>query len=300
MKVRYVNFCTKRRFGIELEMDNNVSNADLARTISKVDHNHTVKTSAEYTHDYNNDYWHVKFDRSCSSVPKEGGWEVSSYVCSDWREIANLCAVAEALKNIGAKVNDNCAYHIHGEVLDFNSHQIAALVAWFTKIETILCEMVPPNRRDNKYCRLISRRYNIDRSRYYEPAQFWSLVRPRTFSNPERRLSLNMCNYMQQLRRTVELRLPEGTLDKAEIRNWIRFFLRFIDVAKRMGFPKSLTGAPDLHTLMYIVGLHSEDPFYILSQGLRDTKIWVLNRILRYSRRSGLRQEAKLWLGKLL
>jgi hypothetical protein len=88
------------------------------------------------------------------------------------------------------------------------------------------------------------------------------------------------------------------TTDSKEIKNWIRFFVNFIDVVKKKEFPGSVESV-NLYDMMNIVGLHNEDPFYILSKGLRDTKMWVANRIIKFSAKRKLKEEAEKFLNAL-
>src|ERR1700677_4881235 len=81
LPVQYVKFITKRCFGIELEVNRKLSLNDLVAVVRAADPKRECIGSAHYQQDQNNNYWHVKFDRSCGN-DGEGGWEVASYKAS--------------------------------------------------------------------------------------------------------------------------------------------------------------------------------------------------------------------------
>jgi hypothetical protein len=67
-----------------------------------------------------------------------------------------------------------------------------------------------------------------------------------------------------------------------EIKNWVRFFVNFIENCKIKKMPKNLTMASNFEEVMTILGLHHDKNFYIFSEGLYETKIWIMNRIMSY------------------
>lgn len=296
-QVRYVRFKSKRHFGIELEVNERVQPTVLVKAVSSVDPDHSVAHSSSYQQDYGNTYWHVKFDRSCSDMKDVGGWEIASYKASGYKDVELMGKVAQALKSAGATVNNNCGFHIHVEVADFKTEQIISLAAHWLIIEGIILEMLPRHRRNHKYAKPMSTFFAMDFNKTYTPAKFWGMVCPSGTSNEYRRVALNLCNFTHgsRARKTVELRLPEGTVDSKEVKNWIRFFVHFVDVVKKKPFPPSVKEAT-LYEAMKIVGLHGEDPFLILSKGLRETKMWFMDRILLHSSKTRIREEAKKFL----
>lgn len=283
MNLVHAVFCSKRRFGIELEFNRNLGPLALVDAIKSSDPKHNTHYSEVYQQDYSNNYWHVKFDRSCGDIKNEGGWEVASYVGKGYKDIDNIVSVSKSLKNAGAKVNNDCGFHIHAEVSDFTHDKMAILVAYWIKIESIMLEMVPSHRRNNKYCKPISKKYQS--KKLTTPINFWSVVRTVNSDNVSRRVTLNLCNYSTQVygKSTIEFRLPEGTNDEIEIKNWLRFYLFTIEsLKKKENLPENLNSV-SLEEMLEIIGLHGKDPFVILSPGLLATKIWILNRIKKYS-----------------
>lgn len=299
-EVRYVSFRSTRNFGIELEFNERVPAKDLVRAVSAADPDREVLQSSTYQQDVDNSYWHVKFDRSCSDVPGRGGWEVASYKAHGYADLEVMAKVTDSLKAAGVRVNDDCGFHIHAEIADFKHHQAACMAARWLRIEPTLLEILPKHRRNNKYAKPMSKRFEGTLDAAYHWETFWDRVRPHRFDHPNRRVALNLCNYVQWLpgRRTVELRLPEGTVESKDVRNWIRFYVHFIDTARRQDFPTTLTPTGVADTLR-LAGLHGDSPFLLLSKGLRETKMWFINRILQYSAKAALRAEAAALLEKM-
>lgn len=302
LPVQYIKFNTKRCFGIELEVARNVTINRLVDAVKLADPKRECRGTSSYCQDSGNNYWHVKFDRSCGSRQGEGGWEVASYKASGAKDLVKISDMGKVLKAAGAQINDNCGYHIHAELADFNSGQAATLVATWMKIEPLIMEMCPPNRRNNIYCRPLRTAKPCTEKQAQDPTTFWMTVRPNGFDNNERRVSLNMANYAMggAAKRTAELRLPEGTLDPKDIKNWARLFVHFVNFTKKQKYPGNITPVTDVRGAVTLLGLHNEDPFFILSKGLYETKTWFLSRIQKYSSKKALRAEAKDFLAFII
>lgn len=298
--VRYVAFRSKRNFGIELEFNQKVGLKELVKVVSATDPERPVLQSTHYQQDYDNDFWHVKFDRSCGDVRDQGGWEVASYKANGYEDVANMGRVTDALKRAGVRVNDECGFHIHAEIADFKRNHAATMTALWMRIEDTVLEILPKHRRGNKYAVPMTKKYPLTADKLYNWEYFWAVVCPQRFDHPNRRVALNLCNYAQSVpgRRTVELRLPEGTAESKDVMNWIRFFIHFVDSSKKQEFPTTLDPV-GLYDTFKLAGLHGDDPFLILSKGLRDTKMWFANRILQFSSKKKLRDEASDFLNML-
>jgi hypothetical protein len=302
LPVQYIKFNTKRAFGIELEVNRKVTLEALVQAVRDADPKRHCIGINHYQQDHGNDYWHCKFDRSCGDRTGTGGWEVASYKASGAKQLLKIADMGTILSKMGAEVNDNCGYHIHVEIADFTASQAATLVANWMRLERMICEILPKGRRSNIYCRLLSDMKPVLSSDLENPISFWDRVRPRTFDNSERRVALNMCNYAlgNSAKRTAELRLPEGTLDPKEIKNWARMFIHFVGFCRKAPWPKTIAPVPDLKSAATVLGLHNEDPFFILSRGLYETKTWFLGRALKHSAKKTIKSEAQEFLNFIL
>lgn len=302
--VEYRRFTSKRRYGVELEVSNNRDRAAIAAVIKQFSEREIRVT--DWAQSNGNSYWHVKWDSTCGPKGKghDNGWEVASFIASGYKDLVHIAEVANAMRKNGIEVTNNCGLHIHADIHDFKPEEAAALVARWIKIEPTLVHAVPLHRHKNKYCKLLgdicARR--IDFRKFYDPAKFWRLVRPTNFAvheNNQKKVALNMVNYSaflsgHQERATVELRLPEGTLFGADVRNWVRCYLNFVDLSQKAGMPTEFTAADDpIEEMMVFFGLEANDKFYILSKGLLEAKTWLLKRLIAFGDKSTVEAATK-------
>ena len=92
------------------------------------------------------------------------------------------------------------------------------------------------------------------------------------------------------IRQTIELRMPEGTLNGNEVKNWVRLFLLFVETCKDAQMPSNLKPVDSIEELLYILGMAHPEKFYLLSKGLHETKTWLLKRVKNYGTHKGKRE----------
>ena len=80
-------------------------------------------------------------------------------------------------------------------------------------------------------------------------------------------------------RKTIELRLPEGTLESEDVASWVKIMVMFVDNMVSAYMPENLSPIKDLKEFFQIIGLEQKDCFVILSEGLYKTKLWICRRI---------------------
>lgn len=290
--INYKDFKPHRKFGVELEMGHTIPKLRVANIIKSFSSKDVICTG--YKLSSNNNYWHVKDDSTCGIFGKNGpkGVEVASYVAQGLEDIDHISFVGRMLSLSGCKVNNNCGYHIHAEAKDLSINDVGVLLAYWLKIEPWIEGMIPAQRRNTKYCRSLSSSKVYDRDKFWKPQDLFILFSPKnlsTFENEERRVSLNLVNYVKYIlfpgssnpRGTVELRTPDGTLDYNEIKNWIVFFLNFIDFCTSRDMPRNLSFCSNIEEFLFLSGLgHSGNCFSILSKNLFETRNWVLRRLI--------------------
>lgn len=287
---------TYRKFGVELELSNNITKSEVFKIVSHATFREVEEV--EWSPSYNNSYWHVKYDATCGikGFLQDKGWEVASFVASSENELNEICQVADKLRRNGAQVNNNCGMHIHIGIQDFDRKQAGVLLAKWIKIEPYLIHILPDRRIDNNFCALLSKHIAIDFKTRYSPVTLWETLKPTQLyfhNNPQRRYSLNMVNYESYLqnqnsvignkRPTVELRLPEGTLDPNCIYNWVKIFLSFVETTKRAKMPSNLYSVEKIDDLFCILGLNNKHSMFAKKE-LTSMKKWLLNRIVFYSK----------------
>jgi hypothetical protein len=119
------------------------------------------------------------------------------------------------------------------------------------------------------------------------------MFKPTNFSahgNRQKKRSLNLVNAAEAIyretkgnkkiaRKTIELRLPEGTLNGEDIKAWVRIIVLFVDNMAKAKMPENIAPVESLAEFFQIIGLEKKDCFLFLSKGLYETKIWACNRI---------------------
>ncbi len=294
-KLAVAKFSSKRCFGLELEFGNKISGGQIVSTVQAVDEFREVRLSQHYAQDTNNDYWHVKLDRSCGDIAGDYGWELASFKASGIKDINLMGKVARSLHEIGVNVNDRCALHVHVEIADFSQAQLAVLSAIWIKIEPFICHIIPAHRADSKYCKFFRHEKwvseSIDSGTDLTPDYVWSKIKPTKNDNPGRRKSINICNYIFTDKKTIEFRFPESTLSEYQVRNWIKFCLCFVEQCKTAEIPKNLK-IYDFQGFLESLGFYGRNPFLLLSSGLLESKIWLLKRAIKFSRSPEVIQRA--------
>ena len=293
----YKKFDSLRRFGVELETGKHLSKVKTAFQVERFSKRKVVVSSYAHTGDSN--YWHVKSDASC------GGPEIASFVCLGSQDLDHVAFIAEKLSLAGAKVNDRCGLHIHAEAIDLTPHQVSILLSYWLKMEDTLSLCLPRRRLTSVHCKNLcclgigeknTKKGLFSKDYFYNwtPQDVWFAFKPEdlttTTNNSDRRFNLNLVNYVKALvkgnnyRKTLELRWPEGTLDPLDIKCWVRLFLNFIDNCKDKEMPISLNPVGLFETLIYLGLGHDKNNFYIFDEALYETKIWFLNRIIKFSK----------------
>ena len=310
MKIEFRNFSTKRKFGVEMEISNTLDVAKLQEAVKASGTQKRIKGQFGWSStNTGSDYWDVKTDSTCGPKGKTTdkslyGFEVASYPAQGHAGLTDIGNVATCLSVRGAEVNKFCGMHVHADARDLKVEQVGAILANWLKIEPILFQAVPKSRRDNKYCKslLLKKFKNRSLDEKYSAEQMWVILRPTSVhvhDNSEKKYALNSVGYRAAIeghyadKHTLELRLPEGTLDKRDIKNWTRMFINFVSYSLNHVMPSNLRPTNVYQTLQ-ILGLQGNDEvFYVLSEGLYETKIWFLSRLCQFSNKPRIVTEAK-------
>jgi hypothetical protein len=299
-----------RRFGVELEVGNEVSQDCILDYISTISPRQVEVT--DWGQSVNNGYWHIKEDRTCG-IDSTGrvtyGVEIASFVASGIHDLVEIVNIADFLYSKGVKVNDNCGFHIHVDISDFTPEQVGVMMARWAKIEFLMTNIVPTRRVNNKFCKMLTKSHRYKASSSYTDAEFWRLMKPvnlhlQSFFHRYRRTTLNLVNYamavehqsaggdMSHVRKTVELRLPEGTLDSEDIANWVKVFVTFVDSSMGSSMPYNLRSISSLHKFLEYLGLEPNNAQ--LSAGLQKAKEWVLQRMSLFGKEKWRKKASKL------
>jgi Putative amidoligase enzyme len=290
--IKYRSFSSRRPFGVELEVNNNLPRRDIKKAIQQVS-DIPVRIASGWDQSIGNQYWHIKTDATCGIDDNSEGWEIASYKCSGFEDIIHLGVVADSIRATNAKVNRSCGLHVHVEVADFSVNQIGILLAWWLKIERVIFHSIPLHRSQNAFCMPMRNSVAIASwDTMPSPFRVWSMFRPESVEvheNEDRHRAVNLVNYLTSLydpeykRVTVEFRFPDGTLNPSDVKNWPRLLVQFVESVKRRVMPSNFDIC-DVPNTLSILGLHHDDNFYIFSEGLMETKTWFLKRVMKYCR----------------
>ena len=306
MNIDYLTFKSNRRFGVEFEVNRQITQQGLVEAVRAAIPK--VQCHIEGWHyDCNNAGWVVKTDSSCGDQGNKhldgGGYEIVSCVGSGIEHLLNIERVAESLSKAGAITNNHCGFHCHVEINDLEAVNAATLLAYWCKIEPLMGNIVPKHRLRSKHCKFFTKH----RTKFpavvaiSDPLRFWELMKLRTLGPEAKRTTLTLVNYQRTKfpdgsfgafnRPTVELRLPEGTVNPFDVKNWVRLFIHFVDTCSFKHFPCGIQAANFKESLEILGLLTPDSDVSVLSPGLFETKIWLLNRLYTYASTSQLRKE---------
>jgi len=304
MKVKYLKFNTKRRFGVEIELNRHLSQQGLREVVGDVvGYDNTAIHGWGYT--CNNTQWIIKPDSSCGDLGNKnkdgGGYEVASAVGKGAKHLTHIAKVTRALQVSPAQTNKHCAFHCQVEIKDFSRDRAAILLAYWCKIEKCMAQMVPRLRAKSKYCKPFTGTKGWPYLREIRYASdFWKSTKLKGLAASDKRNSITLVNFQRTLstsyqwenfhRPTVELRYPESSLRSYDTKNWTRLFVHFVESCNQRHFPNDLEPV-GLREMLIILGLKDDKRFAILSPGLFETKFWLLHRLNLYAKDKSLRSD---------
>jgi hypothetical protein len=270
---------SNRSFGVELESHPVITGNEIVDIIRKNSQRQVIKTKWKQTSGSN--YWHVKTDSTCGGG-KLKGWEVASFKASGYNDLLEICKVTKALKKNGLKCGEDCGFHVHVDISDFSLNQASVLLAYWAKIEKIVLKSVPNFRLKNKYCRSISNKIK-NKNKKWNDLDFWEAFGPKDTSihnNKDKRVTMNLVNYLSYIkcpyldRSTVEFRFPEGTFSEIDVKNWVLFFINFVENIKNKKMPENLVCVNNLGQFLEISGVDNKKWFFYRVMNFDMNKKW--------------------------
>ena len=174
------------------------------------------------------------------SLPS-GGFEVTTSPASGDRFCAMAEEIGAALEDDGARVNDDCGFHIHVDARDFTYYEVRKLIMLYAKIEQALFGVIAPSRRGSSYCQPCAKNYlqslkdvkstrpDVNKAVYGSAAPRW---RKKNKYDHSRYHALNLHSYF--FRGTVECRLHTGTTNPNKIICWGLLWAAILDSAYAM------------------------------------------------------------------
>lgn len=291
-KLPFLSFNSQRRFGVELEINafDKRPRPEPGKRPAGIEHvNRIVQENTEegseikdYEHTQENSRWVVKPDSSC-------GIEICTPPLKGWRGIRKVCKVVEAF-SLDPKicVDKRCSVHVHVEVADLCEAEIASVIVYWIKAEQVFLDLVPTERKRNRYCQSIDMTSLFEVESQLPPSEIIKRVGDVKYYT----LNSNQMRRTNNQRKTLEFRIIEGQgcKDPFLCKNWVRLLLHFVEMTCRRPLPAPYksndpwTGFSifDPKHVMEVLGFNNDPPSYELSSGLTQTRNWMLARLIHY------------------
>lgn len=179
----------------------------------------------------------LKYGREFITFPTNGD-KLFSYIKS-------LC---KYLQTERYECSARCGLHVHFDARDLSEKDIEKIFWVYRLFESPIYSIMPPTRKNNQYCGRLH--YNIEsRSKFKTFNHFWAKVKSmeadKRFTADSRYKFFNLMPYYtaggRGNKKTIELRIHEGTINETEIINWIRINLKLINWALKSDWKRILS-----------------------------------------------------------
>jgi hypothetical protein len=294
-KLPGLSFSSTRRFGVEFEYNSfdKKNRPEAQKRVAGIETIANVVSKfceqgveiRDWEHTNNNNKWVVKPDSSC-------GLEVVTPPLKGWRGLMQTCRVVDGVSNHpDIQADHRCSVHVHLEVADLTDDQLASVFAHWIKCEPVFMDMMPPQRKRNRYCQFVGLSNKFQLTTSLNAKQWIAEV------GDVKYYSLN-CNQMRKAivggnhdRKTIEFRIgdPGGCKDAFYIKNWVRLLIHFVEMCKLRAYPNAYEeGKPpktnglvwlDPEDVLSILGFGTNPQQHELSNGLQQTRNWMLSRL---------------------
>lgn len=294
-KLANLSFSSNRRFGVEFEYNafDGKNRPDPHKRVAGIEVIAGVVGKfceqgveiREWEHTQKNDKWVVKPDSSC-------GLEVVTPPMKGWKGLMQTCRVVDGLsKHPDINADHRCSVHVHLEIADLNDEQQKSLFDHWTKCEPVFMDMMPQQRKRNRYCQFIGVSNKLQTTTNFTAKQWIEEVGDvKYYSGNVNQMRKAMAAGNME-RKTWEVRIgePGGCKDAFFIKNWVRLLVHFVEMCKMRPVPNAFEeGKPPLangllwldpEDVMTVLGFSNNPQQYELSNGLKQTRNWMLARL---------------------
>lgn len=216
-----------------------------------------------WRNNHNNDYWAIKPDGSC-------GLEICTPVLSGFYGIEKICDLIQKMSLDKKIISDTrCSFHVHVDIGDLKKNEIAAIIAWWIKIEFLFFCSIPSHRKKNEYCRLIGLLEDMNANKRISDSNLIKMVGTYKYN------SINCIHYFEKKRNTIEFRIMDNRccLDSFYSKNWIKIILHFINRALHFGKPDNYSWLDPKEAFEFL-GFDQN-----LSDGMKQTRSWFCENL---------------------
>lgn len=217
---------------------------------------------------HNNDFWIIKPDSSC-------GIEICTPVFRANQDYNKIDKVINEIKNkYKHLLDDRCSFHVHVDVSDLNEMELASVLSYWIKCESVFMDSMPINRKKNRYCMLIGSLDIIQHDTIIEP----NFLIKRLGS--QKYFSLNTFHYSRDNRKSIEFRIAgkEFCSEPEDAINWTKLIIHFVECAKKMPIPKPYVKDDPWSSYLW---LNPKEVFDLLKfdEQEKEIKYWFLNKL---------------------
>lgn len=224
---------------------------------------------------HNNQNWVIKPDRSC-------GMELCTPVSVTWEDLKNICMVVEKLKTIPEIKTDNrCSVHVHIDVRDCSEEEVAKILSYWIKCESVFLDSVAKDRKRNRYCQCIGMTDLFSHDDRYSPSEVIAKLGTNKY------YTANTYHFVRGNRRTLEFRIigMDGCLDPYLIKNWVRLLVHFVEMSLAASWISPYRKGDSWSSLLWLnpkevmehLGFYGGP--HELSPGMEETRNWFLARL---------------------
>ncbi len=179
---------------------------------------------------------------------RAAGYEINTAPANGKLFEEQILAICSVLKEGKAQIDSRCGLHIHIEAKDLNYYDLRNVVLLHQKLEKKYLKKLVGERFDNGYCKPVSVTQFFDKivelntprnsilKTYFgtddlSRADMNDIASDKYFA--ERYFAVNLASWFY--RRTIEFRLPPGTVDPKRIIGWGKTYQMLVDYAKNNG-----------------------------------------------------------------
>jgi hypothetical protein len=184
------------------------------------------------------------------SLP-DGGYEINTPPSSGDLFVQKVQSLCAALGRASASVTRECGFHVHVDARRMTYRSMRRLVRLYERVEPAMFGMVPPSRKNNRYCRRVRDDYSKSFSGHVATARVKAEVvsavyavdldskrgkesfsrRSKSKYDDARYGAMNLHSWFY--RGTVEFRLAAGTTNATKIVNWALLCGSLLDWAEK-------------------------------------------------------------------
>jgi len=225
-----------RKFGCEFEFSTRYD--QIKPIISKIIHkyfgNNSLYCKEEAYQSINNIKWNLKTDATTES-------ELCTPI-STLKQMDKICDVIKEIDRNDIKITDKDSLHVHLDIAGIDKEKVLAL--WL-KYEPVIFSLFPLRRRNCFYCE----RSIKSKGSKKNTASFFKDALNST-EDHHSAISFSIVDYIKnKKRKTVEIRVAEGTKNYKMVRNWVLFCIYFIESSKKIDAMKIMCDYPYKSTL---------------------------------------------------